>query len=264
MKALKVLPFLFILTLFSCSSDSDDSNNGSNQPYNLTLKDGDYWTYDVTGAAGTSRDSLYVANDTVISGNSYKKFKTENLPTGFYSSSLNNNGVRMENYNLLLSGSLDFGAIQGLPTNISISLDDFVIFNPNASQGTTLDTYSDSFQQTVGTFPLTINYTLKSTAGNSYTTFTSNGETYTNVKSTIITLNMNITTDFNGFALPVLSSQDVLVSEQLIAENIGVFKSNSTFSYTIDPLFASQISQFGIPASASQDQEELLDTYLIN
>lgn len=260
MKANIILSLLFVVFLFSCSSDSDNSNS-NNDPFSLTLTDGDYWTYDVNGDTGASRDSLYIANDTVISGKTYKKFKTKDLPTGFYSSSLNNNGVRKDGNKLLLSGTLELGANQGLPSNISISLNDFVIFNPNATEGTTLATFSSSFQQTVGTYPLTVNYTLKSKAGSTYTNYNSNGEIYGNVKTTIITLDMSVTTVLSGFTITVLNNQQVLNSEQFIAENIGVIKTNSSFSYNMDATLASQI---GIPASASQSQNEIIDTYFIN
>lgn len=259
MRANYFLLLLFSVFLFSCSSDSDDSSS-NNVPFNLTLTDGDYWTYDVNGDAGASRDSLYVANDTVINGKTYKKFKTKDLPTGFYSSSLNNNGVRKDGNKLLLSGTLELGANQGLPSNITISLDDFVIFNPNANQGTTLDSFSGSFQQTVGSYPLTVNYTLKSKSGTNYSSYTSSGDVYNNVKTTIITLDMSVTTVLSGFTITVLNNQQVLNSEQFIAENIGVFKTNTVFTYNMDATLASQI---GIPASTTQNQDEILDTYLI-
>lgn len=256
MKTLKFLLLFISASLISCSSDED---NNSSTPSNFTvpLEDGNYWTYNIEGQNGTTRDSLYIANDTVIGANTYKKFKTENIPTGFYSSSLNNNGVRKNNSKLLLSGSLELGANQGLPSNIDITLSDFIIFDSNSSEGTILDSYSSSFQQTISGYPLTINYTLKSTSGENYNEYTSNNVVYNNVKSTIITLDMSVTTVISGFTITVLNNQEVLNSQQFIAENIGVVYTNTTFSYNIDPTIASQI---GIPASTTQNQEEFLDT----
>lgn len=259
MKVLKFLSFLIIGVIISCSSDSDD-NTSSETNFSLSLIDGNYWTYDVSAQAGTTRDSLYIANDTVIGSNTYKKFKTKEIPTGFYSTSLNNNGVRKSSSKLLLSGTLEVGANQGLPSDITIELSDFIIFDASANEGTTLDTFSNSFQQTVGGYPLTINYTLKSKAGENYNEYTSDGNIYDNVKSTIITLNISISTVISGFTIPVLNDQEVLNSQQFIAENIGVVNSYTTFSYTIDEAIATQI---GIPASSTQSQEEFLDTYFI-
>lgn len=258
MKALKFLPFLIIGIVTSCSSDSDDTSSSST-PFSLSLENGNYWVYDINTETGTTRDSLYIANDTVIGSNTYKKFKTKDIPTGFYSTSLNNNGVRKSNSKLLLSGTLEVGANQGLPSDITIDLSDFVIFDANKNEGTTLDTHSDSFQETIGGFPLTINYTLKSKAGESYSEYTTNGSTYNNVKSTIITLDMSVSMEIiSGITIPVLNNQEVLHSQQFIAENIGVVNINTAFSYEIDPAIATQI---GIPSSTTQNQEEFLDTY---
>lgn len=261
MKALKFLPFLIIGVITSCSSDSDDNSSSSpSTPFSLSLENGNYWVYDINTATGTTRDSLYIANDTVIGANTYKKFKTKDIPTGFYSTSLNNNGVRKSNSKLLLSGTLEVGANQGLPSDITIDLSDFIIFDASANEGNNLDTFSSSFQETIGGFPLTINYTLKSKAGESYSEYTTNGSTYNNVKSTVITLNLTVSTTFPGLPTPiiVLNNQEVLNSKQYVAENVGVVNTSTVFSYEIDPAIATQI---GIPSSTTQNQEEFLDTY---
>ena len=73
-KSAFLVTLLTSILFISCSSD--DSGTGSNFETPLTI--GNYWTYDVEGQAGITRDSLYISNDTVIGSNTYKKFKTEN------------------------------------------------------------------------------------------------------------------------------------------------------------------------------------------
>lgn len=259
MKAIKFIPCLLLIIFCSCSSEDNSSSQA--EPFNLSLNNGSYWTYNVSGQNGTTRDSLYISNDTLINSKTYKKFKTKDIPTGFYSSSINNNGVRIDNNKLLLSGSLDVGANQGLPSNITIEMDDFVIFNASSSVGSNLDSQSGTIQENVNGYPITIHYTLKSKAGNSYDEYSVENETYSNVKSTIITLEMSVTAVYGGFTITALNTQEVLNSTQFIAENIGVIKTNSTFSYSMDPFIAGEL---GIPETATQNQEEILDTYLIN
>ena len=91
---MKKIHFLFIfsvlLLLSSCSSDDSGSESSSNFSTPITI--GNYWTYDVEGQAGITRDSLFISNDTIIGSNTYKKFKTENnIATGFYSLAIRNN-----------------------------------------------------------------------------------------------------------------------------------------------------------------------------
>ncbi len=262
MKKTALLTTLLTSILFiSCSSD--ESGTGSNFETPLTI--GNYWTYDVEGQAGITRDSLYISNDTVIGSNTYKKFKTENdIATGFYSSALRNNGVRVSDDKLKLSGDLSLASGQTLPIAVDLTLSDFVIFNKNASNNQALNSSpkTGTIQQTVSGYPLNINYSLQSYGGETLASFTSpNGDVYTDVKTTKIKLNVEITTTISGFPITALASQDVLVSTQYLADGIGVVYTNTVTSYNLNSLVATQL---GVPATNSQTQEEFLDTYLVN
>ncbi|MEZ4853637.1 hypothetical protein [Flavobacterium sp.] len=259
MKNFKWLCSLFVVSFIaiSCSSDNDNSSNNNNTSFTVPLSIGSYWTYNIESQNGAARDSLYISNDTLIGGNTYKKFKTKNLPVGFYASSLNNNGVRKDGNKLLLTGSLAIGTAQGLPTDIAIDLVDFVIFDGNASNASTLDTFNGTFSQQYNGLTLTFNYTLKTTSGENFANYTSNGETYADVKSTVVTLNLTVSTILGT----IINNQEVLRSTQYLANNIGVIATQTTFSYSIDPTIADGL---GIPATTTQNQEEFLDTYNVD
>ena len=118
---------LTITTLFSCSSD--DSSNGSPSVINyFPLTTGNYWTYDVTtaGQSITNRDSLFVANDTVIGSKTYKKMKTLTIANGFFTNTLRNNGLRKEDDAIYLTGDAGLNLGDILPIDLSVS--DFIIF----------------------------------------------------------------------------------------------------------------------------------------
>ena len=249
--------------LFSCSSDSNGDNGNSIETNYLPLAIGDYWTYDVTTNAQTLRDSLYVSNDTTINAKTYKKFKTKNLPMGFFSNSLNNNGLRKEVNSLLLTGSLalDFG----VGVAIDLNVNDFVIFNETAANNQQLGFVSGTINQTVGTYPLVIDYTLKSIAIETLPTYSSNGQVYTDVKRVKTIFNAKITTTVTvqGFPIPVtitiLDPQDVVVSNQYYAKNIGMVYTNTTINYNLNALPGG--ATLPIPSSGSQTQEEFLVNY---
>lgn len=249
--------------LMSCSS-SDDSNGVDNTPvdFDIPLANGKYWTYDVIGEAGQTRDSLYISGDSLIGAVTYKRFEVRNnIATGFYSSALRNNGVRESDNKLLMTGDLSLASSEQLPIALDLTLTDFIIFKKNATNGEVLSTKSGTIQEDFNGFPLTINYTLKSVGGESIPSFTStNGDIYTNVITSKIILTASITTMISGIPVPitVLDSQDVLVSTQYLSDGIGVVYTNTVTSYSISETIATQI---GIPASDSQTQEEFLDTY---
>lgn len=247
--------------LISCSDDLDDNPVFEN--FNLPISDGNNWVYEVDSEGIISEDILYISGDVLLNNKVYKKFETVNNPaTGFYSSSLRNNGVRKLQNSLLLSGNLLIGSDLGLPLNLDINLDDFVIFNGNARFNDVLATKSGIVNETINEIPLTINYTLKSIKGENYTDFTSpNSDTYLNVKTMIIVLNISISASISGFNIPVMTNQDVLVSKQYIADGIGVVHTNTIFSYTISQLIANELS---IPSTNTRVQNEFLLNYLIN
>lgn len=267
-----ILFFCLGLAMVGCSSNNSEFIEIDNEPFEFPLKAGNYWNYDIENDNNTSsRDSLYVANDTIIGTNTYKKMKVKNnIATGFYSSSLQNNGVRVDGNKILLSGDLALNAGQSLPINLDLTLLDFIVFDSSTPLNEITTVKTGTFQQTVGGYPLTISYMLKSVRGNNFDTFNSpNGDSYTNVKSGKIILSATITTTQivlgTTITLFVLPEQDIIVSEQFYAKNIGVIHTKTVTSYTLNPAAPPQlINQLGIPATATSEQNEFLDTYLIN
>ena len=258
---------LFVNIFFSCSNDNENSNNSN--IFSTPLTTGSYWTYDIEDQSGINRDSLFVDSETTINNNTYKVFKAKNdAATGFYSNSLKNNNVRENNGKLLLTGDLALTAGQNLPFTIDLSLNDFIIFDKNATNNQTLNSSPKTgvISETVNGFPLTISYSLQSYGGETLSTFTSpNGMVYSNVKSTKIKLNLTITTIITVLGSPqtftALAPQDVLVSTQYLSDGIGVVYTNTVTSYTVSNFVANELQ---IPESDTQTQEEFLDNYNIN
>ena len=259
-----ILPaLLFGLFMVSCTTDDAGDDIASANNY-LELNAGNYWAYDITGTTLSGRDSLYVANDTVIDGNGYKKLKARAISTGFYSTTLHNNSVRKLNSSLVMSGStgLNLGAV--LPVNIV--LDDFIIFRENADAGAQLSLLTDTSTQTFEGYPLNLEYSLKTVAGETLATYSSpNGDSYSDVKSVTLTLNIAISTTINvlGFDvdIPIMNSQDVITSTHYYAKNIGMVYANTTISYDLED-FSQAGFELPIPDSGSDTQEEFLDIYV--
>lgn len=265
---MKTKIFLFLsLSLFiiSCSSDNSTDDLNSIPATSLPLNNGNYWTYDVYNHATTNapeswtRDSLYVANDTLINTIAYKKMKTKNVSTGFFSGTLSNNGLRIDGSTMKITGSVDFSA--GLPTSLAFSVSDFIILKENATVGEQLSSTGGSFNQTVSGYPLTFTYTLRSEGNGSQNSLTSDGVTYSNITKTKVILNLKITTVFSGFTLTVMSAQDVLVSNQYYSKNIGMVYNQTLINYSLNTLPNVTLP---IPQSGSQTQEEFLDVYMVN
>ncbi|KGO89965.1 hypothetical protein [Flavobacterium suncheonense] len=253
--------------LFSCSSDDSSSDNPTpDTNFTISLITGKYWTYDVEDSnANQFRDSLYISGDTLINGITHKKFKVkDDVAAGFYSSSLRNNGVRESDNKLLLSGDLSLGMGEQLPIALDLTLSNFVIFKKNAAVNEQLSSKTGVIEQEFSGYPIKINYTLKSFGGETISNFTSpNNDVYTNVRTSKIVLRASITTEqsVGGFPITVtiMPEQDVLISRQYIADEIGVAYVKTEMQYQLASLPPTIPIPF--PDSGSQTQEEFLDTY---
>ncbi|WP_300564575.1 hypothetical protein [Flavobacterium sp.] len=268
MKLKFILAIAFVSTLFSCSSDDSNGNTPENDTTYLPLKTGNYWTYDVNGENVAERDSLYISKDTVINSKDYKRFETLNQPFGFFSNSLNKNGVRVSGNSVLLSGTAGLNLGDVFP--IDLTLNDFVVFKENASNGEQLSSVSGIIEQDYQGYPLKLEYTMKSTSVESLPSFTSpNNDVYTDVKKvkTILNLKISSTVTIQGVPFPlvitIMNPQDVVVSYQYYAKNIGMVYANTTINYELQDLSSYGVT-LPIPLTGSQLQEEFLDTYSID
>lgn len=257
----KILNINLILIVFLASCSKEETTTTENSVI-VPLTEGNYWVYDVEGNGIVEEDYLFISGDVSIGSNTYKKFETLNdFATGFYSSSLKNNGVRKVQNKLLLTGDIALSAASNLPFNLDLSLVDFTIFKGNANLNEVLSTKSGTINETINGYPLTIDYQLKSIAGANFANFTSpNNDVYTDVKAVKIVLTVTISTVISGFSIPIISNQEVVTSNQYVANNIGVVHTNTTIGYSIPQLIANDIN---IPASSTQIQNEYLTNYFV-
>ncbi|WP_395061591.1 hypothetical protein [Flavobacterium sp.] len=265
MKTKLLLASLFMVFLTSCSNDETaTAEDNSVATSFLPLKNSNYWTYRISNQGTVTRDSLYVANDTIINTITYKKMKTRTVPNGFFSSTLRNNGVKIDGSKLVMTG--DFNLNFGLTSPISLSLVDFIFFKENAVTNDLLSTSSGTVNQTVQNYPLTIDYTLKTVCDGSLATFTSpNGTIYTDVKKTKVILNLKIVSyqTIAGIQVPItlMNAQDVITSTQYYSKNIGMVYTNTVINYQLNSIPGVTLP---IPSSGNQTQEEFLSNYHLN
>ncbi|WP_294819355.1 hypothetical protein [uncultured Flavobacterium sp.] len=242
----------------SCSSDDNgDSNATGTETDFLPATTGNYWVYDVQGSLQNGRDSLYVANDTLIGAATYKKLKTRFLPNGFFSGALSNNGMRVSGDEILVSGSATIPFSEEFPVSIAIS--DFTIFKESAAANTVLDNVSGTIEQSYEGIPLSFKYTLTTRARADRDSYTVNNQTYTNVKEVETVLNLEILSNIPGIPLPftLMDPQDVVISSQFYAEGVGVVHVATDFQYELEQLPL----PLPIPLTGAESQEEILVDY---
>lgn len=263
-----IIPFA-AMALFIASCSSDDSNTNANENNTptadfLPLEEGNYWIYNVESESSTGQDHLYISGTETINGKVYDKFLTQQAPLGFYSNSLYNSGVRQDGDKLLVTGQTQFAFAEGVPLNINVT--DFVIFKENAASGQTLGTTSGTINQTIEGYDMQINYVLTTTAKGALASHSAGTHTYNDVKKVETVLNLSISSPvvIGGVQsnLTIMPAQNVVVSTQYYAKEIGVVHVETDINYNLSPL--AQNLPLPVPATFSDHQEEILHDYNVN
>jgi hypothetical protein len=260
MKKLYFSAAALVLAFTSCTTNEDSTSSSSFFPLLPTSA----WVYDVNlDAQSVGRDSLYVSGETTINGNVYQKLNTKEIPAGFYTTILNNNSLRKSGDQLLLSGTTGLAFSDFLPVNIELS--DFVIFKENAAANAELDAVSGTINQELQGISLKIDYVLNSIFKETLNSFTVPGkENYMNVKVVKLIANLTVSTVYllpvfnTPITIPVLNSQDVIISTHYYAEGIGMIYSKTAINYQLQDLPQNDI-ELPFPQEGSSTIEEFLD-----
>ena len=254
-----------VVSVSACSNDDSNPAAGDSMVNYYPLKSGNTWKYSVTNDLSTTEDILTVGGQTSIAGKSYFTMQAENVPTGFFTTTVNQKSLRNDNNTLLMTGTLDFDFGEVLPVNLE--LNDFILVKSSAVNAELLSTVSGTMTQNLNDIPLTVNYTLSTTNQTSMPTYTSQGEVYTDVKVVKFALNMKVvaTLSFGGFPLnlTVLESQDVISSIQYYAKDKGMVHAETTISYNLQDLSNFPI-EIPIPQSQTIISNEFLIDYSVN
>jgi len=276
MKSFKLL-FLFLFTsllITSCSSDDDNTDPGEiSQPGNYFPSSlNNYWNFDVINTDNTnepvvSTDSLYVASET---GSVFTLEVNDNMvANGTMDSFLINGSLTPSENNLIFSGTLE------LPEEISdfvdfeINLSNVVLYDTEAALGAELSSNSSTIEQDFNGIPITINYELTTNALGFSESMSLNGEMYSNVITSDIKLNLNVTATIEVFGNPttiaILESQDVLSITNYYAQAIGLVRSESESSYEISAVAITLFNELEIdvpPSGSGSNVQELSDYFV--
>ena len=250
-----------IVSVSACSSDDSNPTLGDSSVDYYPLKTANTWKYSVVNDQSTTEDVLSVTGQTTIGGKNYFTMEAQNVPTGFYTSSVNGQSLRNENNTVYMTGALDFNLGDMFP--VDLQLNDFILVKSGANNSELLSTVSGSMSQTFENIPLTANYTLSTVNQNSLPSYTSQGVVYNDVKVVKFALNMKVvaTISIGGFPLnfTVLDSQDVVSSIQYYAKNIGLVHAETTVSYNLN-----DISSLPIELPIPQSQTILSNEFLVD
>ncbi|WP_046745596.1 hypothetical protein [Kordia zhangzhouensis] len=263
--------FCTFFLIVSCGSD-DDTNSSQSQSGNyFPATPANYWKYDVTVPNGNGSnqlmiDSLYVASR---SGNSFTLgVNTTNIGFGFMNNMLTTGTLTEQGTALTIDSSFSI-PINGITAGINF--ENLVLFDSNATNNQLLYTTSDTFTQNFQGVPITVNYTVSSVKTDELNSLTVAGNSYSNINVVDIDVEASISTSIDVFGIPttisILDAQDIIHMKTYYAANVGIIKSDSQFSYQLNPTTVALLANFnidlGIPSSDTSENIQELNSYMV-
>lgn len=233
----KTLFYLVLLSSFmiiSCSDDDGDSQTPQNDNNYFPLVVNNSWDYQNTVSSPNQDDivdqeTLTVEGTAQVGGNTVYEFGTSNLINAAPTTLALSNGVLYKmSSSLIYTGS--FGL--GLPEfpDVNFEVQDGEIYDKNANEDTVLFSFSDTLDETIEDVPITIDYTISSIMGSRFESIEVNNQTYENVISSKLVIDLEITADI-GITVPVLNEQRVVEVTNYFAKDIGLIQSETDTSF---------------------------------
>lgn len=288
MNNLRLVTLTFLSLFISSCSNSDDSNdNNSSQPIAgnyFPSTTGDLWTYDVEGTNSNDSNLDFTETDFISvatsAGNDFTVIANNNNSpaTGTMNAILVNGTLTKDDSTLKFSGDLELPSEFSDFSNTTISLQDVLIYDLNASNNSALSEVTGSFTQDLAlegnVLPLTVSYTLTTKKISNLNSLTVDGEVFSNVFKGELNISMNVVTtiDLLGLGNPVdydvLASQDVLTIENYFAKDVGLIKSESYITYQLDQGLLAVLDNLqidlGIPENLTVENTQEIVNYLIS
>lgn len=265
MKSPYLLFILIAATIYSCNTDEASTNDiQQTTPEFYPLTASTYWTYNNQNEqAGSSRDSLYVANEEMQNGNLYVNLDAKTPATAFMTQFLSNNILRTTETQLIIDGTLG-SPINGLP-DISLPLNDLRLYDTSVDimVDPVLGESSGTITQEIMEFPITINYGITSTMLATPDTSTED----TPQVASQLTVNMEIIAmvPLGPVTIPftVMQAQDVLVATNVFTDGVGLTSSNVLVAFELEDLSAAGV-ELPFPANSSTTSSQTIDTFFIS
>lgn len=258
----KILLAICVVSLVSCDpSDDGDSGRTNNDFQYFPLTVNNSWDYDVTTGANSSSETLTVAT---VTGTEYTLSSNPATPVGFMSQILTGGELKAESGKLIGNGVIRFD-LQGL-NNFNVPITNGVLYDQNATSNEELFSVEGNNTQTVQTYDLDFNYTVKTKQLSPLSQMTVNGVTYQDIIHSQLIVNLSITTEFTiaGFTqdVPILQPADAIVVDNYWSKDVGLIKSDYELNYSLED-FSSLGVSLPVPQSANIQSEQTLTGYTI-
>ncbi|WP_452597701.1 hypothetical protein [Pontimicrobium sp. MEBiC01747] len=278
---------LFLITLFtitSCSDDNNSDNQGGNgggeetatnaNYYPSTLND--FWKYDVANTNNDTNETTNTTDDISVATETATNFTLEannnTVANGTMNGLLTTTTLSRTNTKLIINGNLELPPAISDLIEFDINLNNIALYDVDANNGTELSTTTNTVQQDFNGFPVSITYVITTKALGSSASMSLNGETYNDVLKANFKVNLKVVTTVTVAGFPIdidiIEPQDAISIDNFFAKDIGLVRSEANSGYSISAaaitaLEAAGIDLGGIPTSISTTNIQELTDYMV-
>ncbi len=155
--------------------------------------------------------------------------------------------------------------------DFGIDFIDVVLYDLNASSNAEMSSLTGSFIEEFEGIPITIAFELVTTSKGRSNSMTVNGETYSNITKSNLSVNLSIVTTIDVLGNPtnftILGEQDVVSIDNYFAENVGLIKSEADIAYELDATTLALLEAANIvidvPTALDFENEQELSDYQV-
>jgi hypothetical protein len=247
----------FSLTTLIFISCGDDDEGLPPEPITnfeyMPLEQGNNWQYEVETGNMQSLEEMRVERQT---GEDYEMESDQQNPEGLMTNVMTGGTLTISDNRLLSSGSFifDFQGVQDL----NIDITDAPLYDQNQRSGTLLYTKPFFVERVIQNFDTDIEYSVSTVQLGDIASLEVNGTNYDNVIHSQLIINARIGTVLGSTTVNLLEPQNIIIVDNFWAENVGLIKSDTTFSYQLEDLSGFNIDLMVPQAATILTTQDLL------
>ncbi len=256
MKLNTLLSILMLGLVFISCSDDDDSGSVQNTNNYFPLVVGNTWEYDnqvtATGQADFSgSETLSVSGPAQAGGVQGFDLESSNPANSGLSTIIFTQGMLYkDNFNLMYTGEFGLGVEEF--SSIVFDLENVPVYNANLNPSAEMFTEEATFNEQFDGIPMTLNFKITTTMGQSFETFNVNGVDYEDVISSKWVIDLEVIAGVEPITTTLLEDQKVSDVTNYFAKDVGLI-----YSETLTTLDFEDIQILPLEDIDSTTQQEL-------
>ncbi|EMY81414.1 hypothetical protein pgond44_06165 [Psychroflexus gondwanensis ACAM 44] len=255
------LGIIFLLFCYSCASEDEDILLSDSNYFPLALDNS--WTYENTSRENSStitgNETLSISEVNTQNPQRFSFTQTVTNFSGVFTTILSSGEVYKQNgeQTIIFDGEYSVFLSDEFP-GFTIPLLDVTLYDAALTQGDVLYTSLGEVEEDINGFPVSLEYEITLAHAGFMENMTVNGQTYSDVYSSKISLNLSASVFIVFSDFTILQEQNASTITNYYAKDIGLIKSDVSTDIIFEDI-PEQLN-FEIPDVSVQSNQNLIDS----